>query len=170
MTSLPEVKLFRDRDAAVLVWLCEQCAGFDLQNDVAEYNFRGDEALIDCDPSIIILSLRASMSPRLRCASPQKPQPLQHLLYAWGERSRPCLDPWELPHGDAIDDIRAVEGDKHSGESKRKMWREATATDGRGRRLTITLDCRRRTRRALIHDGECLPNRPHVVAIRVMAS
>jgi len=128
MTSLPEVKLFRDLDAAVLVWLHEQRAGFDLQNDVVEDNFRGDDAMIDCDPSLIMLSLRASMSPRLRCASPQKPQPLQHLLYAWGERSRPCLDPWELPHGDAIDDIRAVEGDQHSGESKRKMWRETTAT------------------------------------------
>ena len=71
MTSLPEVKLFRDRDAAVLMWLREQRAGFDLQNDVAEYNFRGDDAMIDCDPSLIILSLRASMSPRLGCARPR---------------------------------------------------------------------------------------------------
>jgi hypothetical protein len=128
MTSVPEVKPFRDRDEAVLVWLREQRAGFNLQNDVAEYKIRGDDALIDCDPSIVILPLRASMSPRLRCASPQKPQPHQHLLYVWGERSRPCRDPWELQHGDAIDDIRAVEGDKHSGEPKKKMWRKATAT------------------------------------------
>jgi hypothetical protein len=124
MMSVPEVKPFRDRDEAVLVWLREQRAGFDLQNHVAKDNFRGDDALIDGDPSIIIRPLRASMSPRLRCASPQKPQPLQHLLYAWGEQSRRCLDPWELPHGDAIDDIRAVEGDKHSGEPKRKMWQK----------------------------------------------
>jgi hypothetical protein len=64
----------------------------------------------------------------LRCASPEKPQRLQYLLYAWGERSRPCREPWKLPHGGAIDDFRPVEDDKHSGEPKRKMRREATAT------------------------------------------
>jgi hypothetical protein len=128
MTGMAEVKPFRDWDEVALVWLREQRAGFNLQHDVAEDKMRGDEPLIECDPSLIMLPLQAYMSPRLTCASPQKPQPHQHRLSSRGEQSRPCRDPWALPHGDAVDDIRAVAGGKPSGASKRKVWREATAT------------------------------------------
>lgn len=45
MTSVPEVRPFCDRDEAVLGWLCEQRAGFDLQNDVAEDKIRAERRL-----------------------------------------------------------------------------------------------------------------------------
>ena len=45
MTGVPEVKLFGDRAAAVQLWLHEQRAGFDLQNDVAEDKIRAERHL-----------------------------------------------------------------------------------------------------------------------------
>ena len=44
-TSLPEVKDFRDRAAAIQVWLREQRAGFELQNQVAEMKIRAERRL-----------------------------------------------------------------------------------------------------------------------------
>jgi hypothetical protein len=67
---------------------------------------------------------------------PRRPQS-RHIFPTRGESeaNRVANDGRLQPRG-AIDDIRGVEGYRHGVESTRKMSREATATDGRWRRLT----------------------------------